>query len=203
MNVLVLNTASGAKAYLQVGDKSYYMKDDALCGAEAVMPLIDSVLKEAHLTIKDIDTFGVCVGPGSFTGLRIGLATIKSFCYVLNRPTFTFTHLEFLTYNIKDCEKVLSVCDAGHGAVYCATYDKARNEIVAAQCMTVDGCKKLLDEGMAVVSDEKCSEYFAGAVTESSEYAFGELIKKYGTRRDEIQPLYLRKPQPERKEGEL
>ena len=51
-----------------------------------LMTLIDTILKDNNLTIKDIDGFIVSKGPGSFTGLRIGMATVKGLCLGLNKP---------------------------------------------------------------------------------------------------------------------
>ena len=58
--------------------------DDGRTHSENLMPLIDSILKRNNLDIKNIEMISCCVGPGSFTGIRIGVATIKPMAEVLN-----------------------------------------------------------------------------------------------------------------------
>lgn len=57
-----------------------------------LMPLIDSLLKDLKLTINDIDAFAVSSGPGSFTGLRIGIATVKGLADGTGKPLLAFHH---------------------------------------------------------------------------------------------------------------
>ncbi len=54
--------------------------------SENLVPMIKEMLDNLNLRIEDIDLFGVATGPGSFTGLRIGIATVKSFAHVFDKP---------------------------------------------------------------------------------------------------------------------
>ena len=69
-----------------------------------LMPLIDELLKETNTNLEDIDLFAVDKGPGSFTGIRIGIATIKAFMDAKNKKGIGITSLECLAYNVKKME---------------------------------------------------------------------------------------------------
>ena len=90
MNILAIDTTTKkASVALKVQDKIIIKEiDNEITHSEKLLPLLDSVLKEANLMLKDIDLF-VCVqGPGSFTGLRIGIATIKALAKVTQKPIY-------------------------------------------------------------------------------------------------------------------
>ena len=63
--------------------------------SERLMPMLALMLEEINLTLDDITGFAVAVGPGSFTGLRIGLATMKSLAYVKDKPILACTHFRW------------------------------------------------------------------------------------------------------------
>ena len=93
--------------------------------SEKLLEMIDMALKIAQLDIKDIDALAVTNGPGSFAGLRIGLATVKGLCHALNKPCYTVSTLDALYENVSDgSEEVLyaPLMDARRGEVYCAAY---------------------------------------------------------------------------------
>lgn len=64
--------------------------------SQRLMPMVDAFLKQLELKTEDFDAFGVCVGPGSFTGVRIGISTIKAFAQVHQKPVFTLTSLAMI-----------------------------------------------------------------------------------------------------------
>jgi tRNA threonylcarbamoyl adenosine modification protein YeaZ len=88
-----------------------------------LMPLIADVLQQQQLGKTDIDGFVVVSGPGSFTGLRVGLATVKGLCDPLNKPLATVSMLEAIAavYG-KIGETVTTLLDAGRGEVYVGEY---------------------------------------------------------------------------------
>ena len=55
-------------------------------GAESLLPGVDAVLRRAAATLQDVEAFAVSIGPGSFTGLRVGVATAKGLCFGSGRP---------------------------------------------------------------------------------------------------------------------
>lgn len=91
-----------------------------------LMPVISRALADHHLDKAAVDGFIVVSGPGSFTGLRVGLATVKGLCEVLRKPLATVSMLEALaiTYG-RPGENVTAVLDAGRGEVYAGEYQLA------------------------------------------------------------------------------
>jgi len=87
------------------------------------MPAIDEILCRARLAIHDMDAFAIAIGPGSFTGLRIGLGTVKGFCYTLKKPLVGVVTLDALAYNLRFVDKLICpILDARRGEVYAAVY---------------------------------------------------------------------------------
>ncbi len=89
-----------------------------------MMPAVDRCLEVAGRTIGDIDLFAVVTGPGSFTGLRIGLATVKGFAASRRAPVVRIGSLELLAAAIPFASMpVMPMIDARRGEVYCAVFD--------------------------------------------------------------------------------
>ena len=89
-----------------------------------LMPTISSLLQQKGFGKKDVDGFVVVSGPGSFTGLRVGLATVKGLCEILRKPLATVSMLEAVavTYGAAGETVVTAVLDAGRGEVYVREY---------------------------------------------------------------------------------
>ena len=94
-----------------------------------LMPTIAALLEQSHFDKKDIDGFVVVSGPGSFTGLRVGLATVKGLCEVSQKPLATVSMLEAVAIaRGKAGQNVTAVLDAGRGEVYVGEYQVATND---------------------------------------------------------------------------
>src|SRR6266849_5451739 len=92
---------------------------------------IESVLREGNTRLSDIDLFAVTVGPGSFTGLRIGLATVKAFAVCVQKPCAAVSTLAAIAHAAGASETTVSVLPAGRGEVYAQAFS-VRGEIVQA-----------------------------------------------------------------------
>lgn len=90
--------------------------------SENLVPMIKEMLDNLNLKISDIDLYGVAVGPGSFTGLRIGIATIKSFAHVFNKPIVGVSTLEGLAFNLPYEGIIVPMIDARRDRVYTSIY---------------------------------------------------------------------------------
>ena len=89
-----------------------------------LMPAIDTVLKWSDITAADLDGCAVGIGPGSFTGIRIGVATIKSLCYALDKPIVGVSTLEAVAYNLRWTNGVICpLLDARRSEVYGAIFE--------------------------------------------------------------------------------
>ncbi|MBD3180150.1 MAG: tRNA (adenosine(37)-N6)-threonylcarbamoyltransferase complex dimerization subunit type 1 TsaB [Candidatus Latescibacteria bacterium] len=100
-----------------------------------LLPAVDSSLRMAGVELSEIESFAVVIGPGSFTGLRIGLSTIKAFASVRQKPVYTVSSLELLASAFPYCQlPVASIIDARRNEVYFALYSTGSGmpeEIVA------------------------------------------------------------------------
>lgn len=100
--------------------------------SETLMPQVDAALKFCSFTPADITAVLLTLGPGSFTGLRIGLATAKGIAYGLRIPLWSFSTLKLLALQRHNCGRpILAVLDAKMREVYAALYDSQLAEIVA------------------------------------------------------------------------
>jgi tRNA threonylcarbamoyladenosine biosynthesis protein TsaB len=99
--------------------------------SEKLMVSIDHLLKDGGLSIREIDVFGIVSGPGSFTGLRIGMATVKGFAQALNKPVVGVSSLEALAMNVPFAEGLV-----------CPVLDAQRNQTYTGVFHFENGCLK-------------------------------------------------------------
>jgi tRNA threonylcarbamoyladenosine biosynthesis protein TsaB len=96
-----------------------------------LLPRIEEALQQNHLTKTDVEGFVVVSGPGSFTGLRVGLSTVKGLCEVLRKPLATVSMIEALVLTHgRAGESAIAVLDAGRGEVYVGEYQIASGHAV-------------------------------------------------------------------------
>ena len=129
------------------GDKligEYSLSQD-MSHSEKLVPMIKEVLDSLGLTIEDIDLFAATTGPGSFTGLRIGLATIKAFAHVTNKPIIGVSSLEALAYNLPYNNIVVPMIDARRERVYTAIYKWEGNVLETIMKPCILEVQELLD----------------------------------------------------------
>lgn len=100
MNILAIDTTTKkASVSIQENDKLYMvMVDNEITHSEKLLPLIDKVISKTNLNIKDMSILACINGPGSFTGIRIGLATIKALAQVNNLDIFSISSLELIAF---------------------------------------------------------------------------------------------------------
>ncbi len=125
-----------------------------------LMPAMDRVLKDASLTMKDIDGIAVSLGPGSFTGLRIGIATAKGLAQGLNIPIVGIPTLDGLAFNLFHCKDLICpILDARKGEVYSALYKNGKRISKYMACEPGELLKKIkskvifLGDGIEVYGD--------------------------------------------------
>jgi tRNA threonylcarbamoyladenosine biosynthesis protein TsaB len=93
-----------------------------------LIPELASVLLRHDLRKTDLDAFAVVSGPGSFTGLRVGLSTVKGLAEVLQRPIAAVSMLEAMAAQTNNHGPTISAMDAGRGEVYAGEYDVCGGE---------------------------------------------------------------------------
>lgn len=131
MKILSIETA-GSVCAVALNEEDKLIKeeilDDGNTHSVKLMPLIDKLLCGTNTKISDIDLFACDIGPGSFTGIRIGVSSIKAFLDVTNKKAVGITSLENLAYNLDTEDIVCSIIDAKNENVYYG-FLKKENEI--------------------------------------------------------------------------
>lgn len=108
--------SNGAKIY------EYNLEVGRMLSA-LLIQTIKRVLDALGWQVSDIDYFACGLGPGSFTGMRVGLATIKGLSWAVNRPLIGISTLDILARNVKNSNSpVVPVIDAKRNSIYCAVY---------------------------------------------------------------------------------
>lgn len=101
-----------------------------LTHSQTLLPMAESMLKNANLTLSAIDCLAVAAGPGSFTGLRIGIAAVKGLAMGLEIPCCAVSTLEAMAYGLTALDgTILPVMDARCGQVYAAAFDCSEGTI--------------------------------------------------------------------------
>jgi len=118
--------------------------------AERLHLFIEEVINEAKITTKDLSAIAISKGPGSYTGLRIGVSAAKGLCFALEIPLISVSTLEALADQIKINEGIIiTMLDARRMEVYSAVFDKHNNQIreTKAQVLDENSFKSYLNEG--------------------------------------------------------
>jgi tRNA threonylcarbamoyladenosine biosynthesis protein TsaB len=140
----------------------------------SALPLfIDEVIKRTNVSLTDIDAIAVSEGPGSYTGLRIGVAAAKGLCYALEKPLIGVSTLRAMAYGMAHRDSAITTAyilfcpmiDARRMEVYCAIFDEKGNEIreVRAEIINETSFMKFLEKNKIVFAGDgalKCRSLF-------------------------------------------
>ena len=196
MRILAVDTsaAQATAACLEDGAVvSEAAADSARRHAETVLPMIDSALQKAGWELGDADAFAVDIGPGSFTGVRIGVSVVNAFAYALGKPVLGISSLRALAEKHSGREEpVLSVLDAGNGNAYAAVYRKGQEE--------QDPSARTMEEAMGLVPEPRILCGDAEGMNEMPDASdVGRAAFRIpDSRGDSAVPAYLRPSQAER-----
>lgn len=187
--------------------------------SETLLPMIESSLKLLHISPDDIDMFACSEGPGSFTGVRIGAATIKGLAFGKNKTCIGVSTLEALAYNLRGFNGILCpVMNARRNQVYNALFECHNSQPIRLTDDRAIAAAELEDE----LSSYKTKIYINGDgdFLMKNSYAYVPEILKYqngysvavcalskyknGNRGDDLSlsPSYLRPSQAERERNE-
>jgi tRNA threonylcarbamoyl adenosine modification protein YeaZ len=161
MRILAIDTSTNIGSIAIAEDniiKAECMMRKKQTHAESLMPMINNMLKNLEISINDIDAVLTTLGPGSFTGLRIGLATAKGICYARKIPLRGFSTLLAMAYNQYGAEKnICPILDAGRDMIYIAMYSPNLEEIHPPQLISINNLTKFIDKDILFVgSIPKC-----------------------------------------------
>ncbi|WP_135081639.1 tRNA (adenosine(37)-N6)-threonylcarbamoyltransferase complex dimerization subunit type 1 TsaB [Terasakiella sp. SH-1] len=127
MKILAMDTAAAAcsVALWQEGAVTHHVLEEMARGhAEKLLPLVQNLLQDADVSIEDLDALAVTVGPGAFTGLRIGLASARGFAAASGKPVIGVTTLESLAHGTgQQACPILCALDAKRADLYAQLFD--------------------------------------------------------------------------------
>lgn len=164
MRVLYIDTSS---SYLYTaiveGDKciAEVKKDFGHTLSEKALPEIVSMFENNGLTAKDIDKIIVVDGPGSFTGIRIGITIAKVYAWSLKTPITTITSLEAMAVSSNANTYKVPMLDARRKYVFGAIYDKDNKVVLKPSYLTLDDMNKELEklDDYVVITNDKITGY--------------------------------------------
>ena len=224
MRVLAVDTSSNVATVA-------VMEDDLLLGeyilnhkkthSQKIMPMIEQLLSDLELTAQDIDIFAAAVGPGSFTGLRIGVATIKALAHATGKRVVSVGTLEALAYNVPNAEHIIvPIMDARRNNIFTASYiwDEGFKEIGEPEGITIEECVEacgnfletiFIGDGAIIHKDyivEKLGDkavFPHGAVLNSRASSVAAIAMERAKRGEtqsylEMKPYYIKKSQAEK-----
>ena len=133
MNILMIDTSGPACGVAVSRDGQIVCELQLTSGrthSQRVMPMVDQALALCEMAVADIDLFGAVVGPGSFTGVRIGVSTVKALAHAAGKPCIGIDALEALAANAPYFDGVICpILDARRSQVYCAAFRFAAGEL--------------------------------------------------------------------------
>jgi len=126
MKILAVETSTMSGSVALLEDErivSEYLLNIEVTHSDRLMPALDRILKDTGFDLSQIDCFAVSLGPGSFTGLRIGLSTIKGLGLAVDKPVVGVPTLDVLAHNITFSKySVCPLLDARKGEIYTSLY---------------------------------------------------------------------------------
>lgn len=147
MKILAIDTSTTHSSCAVMDDNNIvgdFSINQSMSHNEILLVMVDEMLKKLNIDIEDIDLFVAVTGPGSFTGIRIGVTVVKALAMALNKPIVAVNTLEALSFGVFSDKKKIPLIDARGERVYYGVYEGINNEnIVAPDLLTID---ELLDE---------------------------------------------------------
>jgi len=188
--------------------------------AETLVPAIDFLCRQAHVELDEIGAIAVDIGPGLFTGLRVGVATAKAMASALRVPVVGVSSLDLLAFPVRWTNRqIVSVVDARRGEVFYAAYrqvpggvqrltepqvgtpEQLCNEIQATgdDCLAVgDGARRYADELIDLIKVEIADAGLAYPSPQSLvQLAHARAMREEFVNAWDVQPAYLRKADAE------
>lgn len=218
MKILSIDTASNLCTVAVLENEKCIKEiivNDARNHSEKIMPVIEQALSESNLTLQNIDLIVCDKGPGSFTGIRIGVGTVLAFKDSLNIPSVGISSLEALAYNINTDGIICSLIDAKNNNVYFGVFEKKNNIVTQLEEFSF----KTIDEIIPILQKYNKIIFVGDGSTQHKEFLhFNFNTSTFSVKNDlssfslglaglsaynkninsDLMPLYLRKSQAER-----
>ncbi len=214
MKILHIETSSkNCSVAISDGDKLLCLCEEVSENykqSESLHTFVEWAMEGAEIELKDLNAVCLGKGPGSYTGLRIGAASAKGFCFGLNLPLLSINSLDSMVEKFvnQGFDKIIPLIDARRMEVYTATYDgKTGKEISATEALVLDenSFQNLNEEKVLFVGDgaTKAQDIlnlpnasFDATVYPSAQYLIKKAVKKFNNKDFEdvayFEPFYLK-----------
>ena len=214
MKILHIETSSkNCSVAISDGDKLLCLCEEVSENykqSESLHTFVEWALEGAEIELKDLNAVCLGKGPGSYTGLRIGAASAKGFCFGLNLPLLSINSLDSMVEEFvnQGFDKIIPLIDARRMEVYTATYDgKTGNEISATEALVLDenSFQDLKEEKVLFVGDgaTKAQDIlnlpnasFDATIYPSAQYLIKKAVEKFNNKDFEdvayFEPFYLK-----------
>lgn len=157
MKFLAIDTSGkslSVVAYCDGKAQYTYLPDCAARHSVVLADRIENILSRAHMRANECDFFACVVGAGSFTGIRIGISTVKGLCFACGKPALSLTSFDAIAY-AESGAKRLALVGAGHGNYYACGYGANNAVEVAPAFLSTEEVTALINEGYAPLSCEE------------------------------------------------
>lgn len=199
MNYLAIDTSGKNLTVVLSVDGKIHKYFDKECGVNhsvALMPKVQEILCQANASLHDVDFMVAVTGAGSFTGIRIGVSTVKALCFAHKKPCLNITSFDTLAYN-RPCGKTLAVIDAKHDGFYVCGYNDGKVDLAPSYILK----ERLLElsKEYVLVCDTDIDEIAVQRVN-VLDGLLSAIEKKSNEITDDLEslvPLYVRKSQAE------
>ena len=195
-----------------------FVINNKLTHSVTLMPVVSDLLRNSGITTEDIDLFAVANGPGSFTGLRIGISAVKGMAFAVSKPCAAVSTLEAMAYNVAMCDGIVCASiDARCNQVYTATFlndngtvtrltdeECLKADELAARLSEYDGDIILVGDGAQLVkkaADEQGVNTRLALDPLRFQTGYGVCLAAMNAERiapEQLMPMYLKLPQAQR-----
>lgn len=203
MNILAINTTNNLSEVCYKSESKTISKKIDSPYSENIMKTIQAVLDEAKTELSNINAIGIVTGPGSFTGIRIGMAAVKGMCFGANIPCVAINSFDLISYNIQDSDYI-ALLDSGNADCYYAIIsDKKAKEMGFA---TIENLAEFAKQKNLkiyyAVQEEKFKGYdFLNKIDVSkntlADYIYKKATAGEFTDLEKLSPIYIKLSQAE------
>lgn len=218
MKILAIDTSSKICSVAILEDNKLIDEinlDNGKTHSENLMPIVQEILSKNNIELENIGLISCCVGPGSFTGIRIGVSSIKAMAEVYNIPVASVTSLEILARADSSEKNKVALIDARNNQVYCGIFDKSYKileDFMADDISEIINKIKKYEDIVCIGDGAVCHQdkiiediptaTFAKDNDQKASYAglvgYQKFLNNDLKTADTIVPVYLRKSQAER-----
>ena len=166
--------------------------------SEKFLPMIERIITKNQLQIDNIDAIYVINGPGSFTGVRVGVTTAKVMAWGLKKRIIPISELAFLATTLTNKKYIVPYIDARRNAVYAGIYDKNLNSVMADAYISIDDLMKKIDH----IEDVEFVSYYNNIEhTIEPNIDIEKIVQKHyndeGSNPHQVVPTYLKRTEAE------